>query len=105
MFVAVTTSSSGQTPAVDNSPYAVAARAFNAGQFEQVDAALQAAGDERSIVLRARAAIARGRYADAEKLLAGVVATSPVRDAALELGQLHLYLGAVSRGCSCCRRF
>ncbi len=98
MLVAVTTSSSGQTPAVDNSPAAIAARAFNTGQFEQVDAALQAATDEGSIVLRARAAIARGRYADAEKLLAGVVATSPVRDAALELGQLHLYLGRREQG-------
>ena len=41
MLVAVTTSSSGQTPAVDNSPAAIAARAFNAGQFDEVDAALQ----------------------------------------------------------------
>src|SRR5688572_16449888 len=98
MLVAVTTSSSGQTPPLDNSPAAVAARAFNAGQFEQVDAALQSATDERSIVLRAKAAIARGRYADAEKLLTAVVATSPVRDAALELGQLHLYLGRREQG-------
>ena len=98
MLVAVTTSSSGQTPALDTSPAGVAARAFNAGQFEKVDAALQAATDERSIVLRAKAAIARGRYADAEKLLAGVVASSPVRDAALELGQLYLYLGRRDEG-------
>ena len=40
MLVAVTTSSSGQTPALDNSPAAAAARAFNAGQFDKVDAAL-----------------------------------------------------------------
>jgi cellulose synthase operon protein C len=98
MLVAVTTSSSGQTPPLDNSPAAVAARAFNAGQFEQVDAALQTATDERSIVLRAKAAIARGRYADAEKLLAGVVTSSPVREAALELGQLYLYLGRRDEG-------
>ena len=98
MLVAVTTSSSGQTPAVDNSPAAIAARALNAGRFDEVDAALQSATDERSIVLRAKAAIARGRYADAEKLLTAVVATSPVRDAALELGQLHLYLGRREQG-------
>jgi tetratricopeptide (TPR) repeat protein len=98
MLVAVTTSSSGQTPAVDNSPAAVAVRAFNAGQFDQVDATLQSATDERSVVLRARAAIARGRYADAEKLLTGALASSPVRDAALELGQLHLYLGRRDEG-------
>ena len=98
LLVALTTSSSGQTPALDSSPAAVAARAFNAGQFDQVDAALQGATDERSITLRARAAIARGRYADAEKLLGGVVASSPVRDAALELGQLYLYLGRRDEG-------
>jgi len=98
MLVAVTTSSSGQTPALENSPAAIAARAFNAGQFDKVDAALQAATDERSIVLRAKAAIARGRYTDAEKLLAGVVTSSPVRDAALELGQLYLYLGRRDEG-------
>jgi tetratricopeptide (TPR) repeat protein len=98
MLVAVTTSSSGQTPALDNSPAAIAARAFNAGQFDQVEAALQSATDERSIVLRAKAAIARGRYADAEKLLTGVVASSPARDAALELGQLYLYLGRRDEG-------
>jgi tetratricopeptide (TPR) repeat protein len=98
MLVAVTTSSSGQTPAVDNSPAAIASRAFNAGQFDQVDAALQSASDERSIVLRAKAAIARGRYPDAEKLLTGVVASSPVGDSALELGQLYLYLGRRAEG-------
>jgi tetratricopeptide (TPR) repeat protein len=98
LLVAVTTSSSGQTPALDNSPAAIAARAFNAGQFDQVDAALQSATDERSIVLRAKAAIARGRYAEAEKLLTGAVAASPARDAALELGQLYLYLGRRDEG-------
>jgi tetratricopeptide (TPR) repeat protein len=98
MLVAVTTSSSGQTPSLDTSPAAVAARAFNAGQFDNVDAALQSATDERSIVWRAKAAIARGRYADAEKLLTGVVASSPARDAALELGQLYLYLGRRGEG-------
>jgi tetratricopeptide (TPR) repeat protein len=98
MLVAITTSSSGQTAAVDNSPAGIATRAFNAGQFDQVDAALQAATDERSIVLRAKAAIARGRYPDAEKLLTGVIASSPARDAALELGQLYLYLGRRPEG-------
>jgi tetratricopeptide (TPR) repeat protein len=98
VLVALTSSSSGQTPAVDNSPAAVAARALNAGEFDKVDAALAAATDERSIVLRARAAIARGRYADAEKLLTGVVASSPAGDAALELGQLYVYLGRRADG-------
>ncbi|MBF8299802.1 MAG: tetratricopeptide repeat protein [Acidobacteria bacterium] len=98
LLVAVTTSSSGQTPAVDNSPAAAAARALNAGQFDQVETLLRSATDERSIVLRARAAIARGRYTDAEKLLAGIVSSAPAGDAALELGQLYLYLGRRDEG-------
>ena len=98
MLVALSTSSSGQTPAVDNSPFGVATRAFNTGQFDQVDAALGSATDERAIVLRARAAIARGRYADAEKLLTGIVTSSPLGEAALELGRLHLYLGRREQG-------
>ena len=43
--------------------------------------------------LRARAAIARGRYADAEKLLTPAAASAPSSDAALELGLLQQYLG------------
>jgi tetratricopeptide (TPR) repeat protein len=97
LLVAVNTSSSGQTPALDTSPAAAAARAFNAGQYDQVDSLLGSANDERAAVLRARAAIARGRYAEAEKLLAGFAAGAP-RDGALELGQLYLYLGRREEG-------
>ena len=59
---------------------------------------MRSATDERSLVLRARAHIARGRYAEAEKLLQGVVASAPAGDAALELGQLQLYLGRRQEG-------
>ncbi|MBI2828865.1 MAG: tetratricopeptide repeat protein [Acidobacteria bacterium] len=96
LLVAVTTSSSGQTPAVDSSP--AAARAFNLGQFDQVETLLRSATDERSIVLRARGAIARGRHTEAEKLLTGTVSSAPAGDAALELGQLYLYLGRREEG-------
>jgi tetratricopeptide (TPR) repeat protein len=71
----------------------MAARAFNVGQYDQIEALLGTASDERSTVLRARAHIARGRYAEAEKLLAGRAAAAPAGDAALELGLLQLYLG------------
>jgi tetratricopeptide (TPR) repeat protein len=98
LLIAVTTSSSGQTPAIDNSPAAAAARSLNLGQFDQVDTLLRSAADARSIVLRARAAIARGRYTDAEKLLTGIVSSAPAGDAALELGQLYLYLGRREEG-------
>ena len=98
LVIAVTTSSSGQTPAIVNSPATDATRAFNAGQFDAIEGLLRSATDERSLVLRARAHIARGRYAEAEKLIEGVVASAPAGDAALELGQLYLYLGRRPEG-------
>ena len=94
----VTTASSGQTPAVDTSPAAAAALALNRGEFDRVDTLLRTATDEPSVVLRARSAIARGQYTDAEQRLTGLVASSPVGDAALELGHLYLYLGRREEG-------
>jgi tetratricopeptide (TPR) repeat protein len=93
LVIAVTTSSSGQTRPAASSPAADAARAFNAGQFDTIENILGSATDEHSVVLRARAHIARGRYAEAEKLLQPRVASAPSGDAALELGRLYLYLG------------
>lgn len=98
LLIAITTSSSGQTPAVDTSPVAAAGRAFNAGQYDQVEDLLQSVNGEASAVLRARAHVARGRYGEAEKLLAGFAGTSPAGDAALELGSLQLYLGRRPQG-------
>jgi len=98
LLIAITTSSSGQTPAVDTSPLAAAGRAFSAGQYDQVEDLLQAVNGEASAVLRARAHVARGRYGEAEKLLAGVAGTTPAGDAALELGLLQLYLGRRPQG-------
>ena len=98
LLIAITTSSSGQTPAVDTSPVAAAGRAFNAGQYDQVEDLLQSVNGEASAVLRARAHVARGRYGEAEKLLAGVAGTTPAGDAALELGLLQLYLGRRPQG-------
>jgi tetratricopeptide (TPR) repeat protein len=94
----VTTASSGQTSTVDTSPAAEAALALNRGEFERVDALLRTATDEQSVVILARSSIARGRYTDAEQKLTGLVASSPVGDAALELGQLYLYLGRREEG-------
>ena len=70
-----------------------AAQALNTGRYDEVDGLLKGATDARATTLRARAAIARGRYADAEKLLAPAAAASPSGDAALELGLLQMYLG------------
>jgi tetratricopeptide (TPR) repeat protein len=93
LVVAVTTVSSGQAPATDTAPAAAAARALNAGQYDEVERLLGPAADEPAVVLRARAHVARGRYAEAEKLLGARVAANPAGDAALELGRLQLYLG------------
>jgi tetratricopeptide (TPR) repeat protein len=98
LLIAITTSSSGQTPAADTSPAAAAARAYNTGQYDQIEDVLKSATDEQSAVLRARAHIARGRYPEAERLLAGFAASSPAGDAALELGRLQLYLGRRPEG-------
>ena len=46
LLIAITTSSSGQTPAVDTSPLAAAGRAFNAGQYDQVEDLLQTVNGE-----------------------------------------------------------
>jgi len=98
LSIAIATSSSGQTPAVDSSPAAAATRAFNAGQYDEIERLLAAATDERSVVLRARAHIARGRYAEAEKLLIPRATANGAGDAALELGLLQLYLGRRQEG-------
>ena len=97
VLIAVATAS-GQTPPIDTSPAAQAARALNLGQFDRVDSLLRSATDERSVVIRARSAIARGRYTDAERLLTGIVSSAPAGDAALDLGQLYLYLGRREEG-------
>jgi tetratricopeptide (TPR) repeat protein len=97
-LLCVVATASGQTPAIDTSPAGQAARALSLGQFDRVDSMLGSATDERSIVLRARSAIARGRYTDAEQWLTGIVSSAPAGDAALELGRLYLYLGRREEG-------
>jgi tetratricopeptide (TPR) repeat protein len=75
-----------------------AARALNAGQFDEVERLLKGAIDPASVALRARAQIAQGRYADAQALLTPVASAQPDSDAALELGLLELYLGRRADG-------
>jgi Flp pilus assembly protein TadD len=59
---------------------------------------LRSATDARSVAIRARAEIAQGRYAEAEKLLTPVANAQPGSDAALELGLLHMQLGRRNEG-------
>jgi tetratricopeptide (TPR) repeat protein len=99
LLIALSTSSSGQTRQPAGAPpQDPATRAFNAGQYDQVDSLVRSNTDSRLITLRARAAIARGRYAEAEMLLAPLAATSPGSEAALELGLLQMYLGRRQEG-------
>ena len=86
-------SAQAQAPAQPLTPADLAALALNTGRYDEVDPLLKGASDVRATTLRARAAIARGRYADAEKLLAPAAASAPTSDAALELGLLQQYLG------------
>ena len=74
-------------------PVQNAARALNAGKFDQVETLLRGSTDPQAVVLRARADIQRGRYAEAEKALTVVAAQDPGREAALELGLLQQRLG------------
>ena len=63
-------------PPAAATPADAALRALNAGQYDEVDRLLRAATDARSVAIRARGEIARGRYAEAEKLLTPVAVRS-----------------------------
>ncbi len=81
------------TPALRSARLA-ARKAFNQGKFDQLETAARPfVRDPRIAALRARAEIARGRYAEAEKLLQPVAAADPGSDAAVELGLLQIRLG------------
>jgi tetratricopeptide (TPR) repeat protein len=70
-----------------------ATRAMNSGEYDAVESLLRNDSSPRAIALRARAHVARGRYAEAEKLLSPAAASAPLSDAALELGRLQMLLG------------
>src|SRR5688572_22097964 len=80
-------------PPAASTPADAALKALNAGQYGEVETILRSATDPRSVAIRARADIERGRYAEAEKMLAPVAQAQPGSDAALELGLLQMQLG------------
>jgi tetratricopeptide (TPR) repeat protein len=84
----------GPMPSAQTTPEAL----LNLGRYDELETQLRSATDVRSLTLRARADIERGRYAEAEKLLAGPAASQPGSDAALELGRLQIYLGRKADG-------
>lgn len=94
LLLCLGTSSSAQSPQPGPAtPFDAASRAFNTGQYEDIEDILRTATDQRSIALRARALSARGRYAEAEKLLVAPADANPGGDAAVELGLLRMRLG------------
>ena len=82
-----------RAPAVQGQ--AAVLRALIEGRYEDVDKLADALDprDPGAVALKARAAIERGRYAEADAMLARVVDTAPTSDAALELGLLRKTLG------------
>jgi len=76
-------------------PLQLANRALIEGKYDEIEALTDKldARDPNVVAVRARAAIARGRYAQAEAALRAVVGRAPASEAALELGLLQQMLG------------
>jgi tetratricopeptide (TPR) repeat protein len=84
-----------QGPRRLSTPIQEALRALHQGRFDAIDG-LTASLDPKDpdlVAIKARAAIARGRYDQAESMLREVVALAPTSEAALELGLLMQMLG------------
>ena len=86
------TAQAPRRPVIADTPYRAATRALNEGRYDEVDA-LKDTPDPNIVAVKARAAIARGRYAPAEALLRPAVSRAPASEAALELGLLQDMLG------------
>jgi len=84
-----------QAPRRPTSPLQAATRALIEGRFEEADAMADKLDvrDPSVAAIKARSAIARGQYAQADALLRPVVARAPASEAALELGLLLHMLG------------
>jgi tetratricopeptide (TPR) repeat protein len=89
------TAQSPRRPSQADTPYRAATRALNEGRYDDVEAMTEKLDvrDPNIAAVKARAAIARGRYAQAEALLRPVALRAPSSDAALELGLLQQMLG------------
>jgi tetratricopeptide (TPR) repeat protein len=81
-------------------PFDVAMRAFIEGRYDDVETQADKlnASDPNVVALKARAMIARGRYADAEVLLQPVAVRAQTSEAALQLGLLQKMLGRPAAG-------
>ncbi len=83
-----------QTSSASADPRVTAARALDRGRYDEVHALVGSLStDATAAVLRARAYVAVGRYAEADKVLQPAVFENPIGDAAVELGILQRMLG------------
>jgi len=84
-----------QGPRRPSPPLEAAGRAVLEGRYDEVDklTASLDPNDPDVVAVKARAAIARGRYEQAETMLRAVVPLAPTSEAALELGLLLQMLG------------
>ena len=75
-------------------PFEAATRALLEGRFDEVDSTGDKLNlnDPNVVALKARAAMERGRYTDAESLLQPVATRLPTSEAALELGLMQKLL-------------
>jgi len=84
----------------NQSPLQQATRALLEGRYDEVEALANQIGQNDPVAdaLKARALVARGRYADAEALLRTAATRAPSSVAALELGLLGKMLGHADAG-------
>ena len=89
------TAQSPRRPQQPDTPSRAATRALNEGRYDDVGAMTEKLDprDPNIAAIRARALIARGRYAQAEVLLRPVAVRAAASEAALELGLLQQMLG------------
>jgi cellulose synthase operon protein C len=75
-------------------PFEAATRALLEGRFDEVDSTVDKLNlnDPNVVALKARAAMERGRYTDAEALLQPVATRLPTSEAALQLGLMQKLL-------------
>jgi tetratricopeptide (TPR) repeat protein len=86
------TAQAPRRPPQAETPYRAAIRALNEGRYDDVDA-VKDTPDPNVAAVKGKAAIARGRYAQAEAMLRPVASRMPLSEAALELGLLQQMLG------------
>src|SRR5262245_46638763 len=99
-FLVLPSSGTAQAPRRPSTPLQAAARALNEGKFDDVDAAVEKldARDPAVTALKARAAIARGRYDAADALLRPVVPRAPQSDPPPDLGcRMHMLARGAAR--------